>query len=261
MRSERLYDFLTAKYDRALGELNDEEDVFDLNEDTETDAQRKTKTSRLEFANAEFLIAARLKPSNNSGNNAKLSGLSDWVPVAQLCITRHRSDSPFQHLPTAISLQRRELYAASKISAPMFSQTDPSSLEYSAEPMNSFGKYVYDEVVDTKAKASKNKAEVPFSKAEARKIMGLEEGCDDKTMIKGAYRKLSMKMHPDKFGWGLQTPEEKEVTDQAYADMKRAYETLISGMANKNADGKIISSWYESLGGKERTDFQRRSDG
>jgi hypothetical protein len=56
-------------------------------------------------------------------------------------------------------------------------------------------------------------------------------------------------LHPDRFVGTDKTNEEIKVSSDEYARVKLAYETMSSGVRNEGR------SWYESLGGKSRTDF------
>jgi hypothetical protein len=76
---------------------------------------------------------------------------------------------------------------------------------------------------------------------------------EDKSAIKRAYRTMSFAYHPDRFIGIDRTPEEIELAHTKYLRIQLAYETLNSGIRNTNSSSSI--SWYQSLGGKARTDF------
>ena len=191
---------------------------------------------------SEYVIAAR--------SSAKKS-IPDWVPIAQLCLTRPESEyeegASDAMVQSAISAYCRELSHVATIGAPVFSTIARNELQYSVESVESFHKHVYDEVVE--GNANKNQDET-MSKAEARQTLGLHgvaAGELEKSDIKGAYRRLSFELHPDRFEG---TPEEKDDATLRFSKVKLAYEVLSSGV--RGEDGV---SWYESLGGRARTGF------
>ncbi|KAG7357416.1 chaperone protein DnaJ [Nitzschia inconspicua] len=151
----------------------------------------------------------------------------------------------------------RELSHVASFGAPVFSKIARNQLQYSVESVDSFRKFVYDEVVEGKAKQKQDEV---MTKAEARETLGLinnininnnttTNGASDisKSEIKQAYRKLSFDLHPDRFQG---TPEECEAAAHQFSKVKIAYETLSSDV--RGLDG---ISWYESLGGRARTGF------
>jgi hypothetical protein len=155
----------------------------------------------------------------------------------------------------AISVFCRELSHVAGISAPVFSTIARNDLQYSVESVESFHKYVYDEVVQGNSK--KNKDET-MTKVEARQTLGLQKNDTTtatttatlveeitKADIKKAYRRLSFDLHPDRFEG---TADEREEASRQFGRVKLAYETLSSGVRGEG-------SWYESLGGRARTDF------
>jgi len=237
IRLEKKYDELTRNAAKEL--LKDDDDEF-----SSWDA-----TAGSSMMTSEYVIAARAA--------SKRSTVLDWVPIAQLCLKR--PDSQYQEgaadamVQTAISYYCRELSHVAAIGAPVFSTIARNELQYSVEPVDSFHKFVYDEVVE--GKANQNQDET-MTKAEARETLGLlkadtatSNGVKEisKADIKQAYRKLSFELHPDRFAG---TPEESEAAAQRFARVKIAYETLSSGV--RGDDG---ISWYESLGGRARTSF------
>ncbi|KAG7339234.1 DnaJ domain containing protein [Nitzschia inconspicua] len=184
----------------------------------------------------------------------------------QIVVTEHRisvpvfQDSKQPRIDVAFSIveeRGRELSHVASFGAPVFSKIARNQLQYSVESVDSFRKFVYDEVVEGKAK--QNQDEV-MTKAEARETLGLinnininnnttTNGASDisKSEIKQAYRKLSFDLHPDRFQG---TPEECEAAAHQFSKVKIAYETLSSDV--RGLDG---ISWYESLGGRARTGF------
>ena len=142
-------------------------------------------------------------------------------------------------------------------------------------------KFVYGDVITGKTADSYvngDNEKVKMTKSNARQILQLEEGCTDATLIKRAYKKLSMAYHPDRFINSDKTKEEIEESTHQFTLVKMAYEALNSGVRSSNGndtEGVVVvngdgglsmsttttttttrrSSWYESLGGKSRTEF------
>jgi hypothetical protein len=117
-------------------------------------------------------------------------------------------------------------------------------MQYSFESNDSFFKHVYETVVEGGVKNLDS-----MSKTEARTTLGLEssaESAPEKADIKQAYKKLAFQLHPDRFEG---TSEECEEAAHRFGRVKLAYETLSSGVRESG------SSWYESLGGRARTEF------
>jgi len=99
-------------------------------------------------------------------------------------------------------------------------------------------------------------ADQVMTKMDARKALGLIKEDDSTTSstdeitksdIKKAYRNLCYELHPDRFEG---TPEECLEARDRFGRVTLAYETLSSGVR-----GEEGMSWYESLGGRERTGF------
>ena len=210
---------------------------------------------------SEYVIAARLKASEMSSNIPGSSSISDWVPVAQLCLTRpveadERDDISGverERLSNAISYYCREISYAATLGSSLFKSIPRNLIQYSAEDVDSFYKYVYEDVIEGKNNDIKN--ENVMTKAEARKILQLDENNNDLAEIKQAYRKLSMKLHPDRFIGVERSKDEEEESNNQFAKVKLAYESLQSGIRVTNSGDKKVQSWYESLGGRARTDF------
>lgn len=177
--------------------------------------------------------------------------------VAQLCLSRPESEyiegAKDEMVQAAISAYCRELYQISTIGAPIFSTIARNEIQYSVESVDSFHKYVYDDVVEVNTK--KKDPEQTMTKSEAMKILGLlNEGSSasvskrdeiSKSDIKQSYKKLAFNLHPDRFAGST---EECEEARNQFGRVKLAYDTLSSGVR-----GEEGISWYESLGGKERT--------
>lgn len=200
----------------------------------------------------EYIIAARAKPG------AVLpKALCDWVPVAQIVLTRpvlYNEDAEISkhYLQSAVSFYCRELNYSATLSAPAFKSIPRNLVEYSAEPMHSFVDNVYDTVVEGKASESFSEGEVKvdMTKSKAREILGLESDCTDLSVIKKSYKRKSMELHPDRFVSSDRTQEEIDASSNKFALVKMAYEALQSGVRGSQ-------SWYESLGGKARTEFMQ----
>lgn len=203
----------------------------------------------------EYMIAARVASKSASAASSSSSSLTDWVPVAQLVMGR-----PLHHLENAeravdevteaaISFYCREIAHAAGLGCPVFKSVARNDIEYSLETLDSFHKHVYDYVRGAEAN-SDDKDDESMTKSQARKLLGLDEGPLDRAELKRIYRQLSFKLHPDRFVGEDRTEEEKDATNEEYARVKLAYETLSSGIV-----GDAGVSWYGSLGGKSRKDF------
>lgn len=233
---------LEKKYDELM--LNAAKDL--QKEEEDANSYSSWSSGEFDMMTSEYVIAARA--------SSKKGSIPDWVPIAQLCLRRpeneYQDGASDAMVQTAISAYCRELSHLAAVGAPVFSTIARNELQYSVESVESFHKYVYDDVVEGKATKSPDQA---MTKAEARKTLGLakEDGEDaaaevTKADIKQAYRKLSFELHPDRFQG---TPEECEEATRQFGRVNLAYDTLSSGVRE---EGK---SWYESLGGKERTGF------
>lgn len=201
------------------------------NEDTQWGSE-ENPSSTDERITSEYIVAARASSK---------AGVKDWVPVAQLCLSRPQSeyDNSEEVVNEAVSFYCRELSYVASFGAPVFSTVARNDVQYSVESIESFYKHVYDAVIE-------GASDEEMTKSEARKMLGLEDKESDKSAIKQAYRKLSFELHPDRFEG---TPEESAEAAEKFGKVKLAYETLSSGV---RVDG---GSWYESLGGRARTSF------
>ncbi|CAI4064559.1 hypothetical protein N7582_002734 [Saccharomyces uvarum] len=63
-------------------------------------------------------------------------------------------------------------------------------------------------------------------------ILGISSSASDRD-IKSAYRKLSVKFHPDKLAKGL-TTDEKDVMEETYVQITKAYESLTDELVRQN---------------------------
>jgi hypothetical protein len=219
-RLEKRYDQLSLASAKQLAK--DDEDPRWADEEKSED-----------IITAEYVVAARASTKQ---------GVHDWVPIAQLCLARPESEyeNGKEIVQAAISSYCRELCHLAAIGAPIFSTVARNDMQYSVESRDSFFKFVYDIVVE-------GGKDEDMTKADARKTLGLEDVESlDKSGIKQAYRKLSFELHPDRFKG---TPGETEEAAERFGQVKLAYETLSSGVREEGA------SWYESLGGRARTEL------
>jgi len=215
IRSAKLYEELSLKASKVLAAVENEESYEGDDIDEEV--------------YSEFLIAAKYVPPTQEDCNYPpgSAGLSDWVPVAQLCLIRNRStlSSTKMQLHNAVSTYCREIYHAAQTVA---QQTD--------------------EVM---------------TKAQARDILGIPlESTNDLSLIKQRYRTLSMQFHPDSAVSTTTTVTINQDNDDndisaKFRQVRLAYDTLCSGIRVTDATGTTTStgSFYETLGGKDRTDF------
>jgi len=209
----------------------------------------------------EYIICARINP--NSSPVAGSVSISDWVPIGQLCLLRPLTD-PFytgdsstsymgdERVRMAVSYLCREINFAGSMGAPVLKSIPRSMIQYSTEPLDSFYRYVYEDVIQGKNEnQKKGSSETTMTKSRAREVLKLEPDCSDTAIIKKAYRSLAFAMHPDRFIGEERTDEERTASSDDLASVKLAYETLNSGLRDVTSK----KSWYESLGGKSRTQF------
>eukprot|EP00536_Pseudo-nitzschia_multiseries_P002068 jgi/Psemu1/294682/fgenesh1_pm.27_\ len=214
-------------------------------EEEEANSYSSWSSGEIEPITSEYVVAARRAASSTSSAGTK--SVLDWVPIAQLCLKRPETEfhdgASDELVQTAVSVYCRELSFLAAAGAPVFATMARNEIQYSVESVDSFHKYVYDEVVEGKATKSPDQA---MTKAQARETLGIEADTTDKADIKKAYRRLSFELHPDRFEG---TPEECEAATARFGRVQLAYDTLSSGVREEGV------SWYESLGGKERTGF------
>jgi hypothetical protein len=191
-----------------------------------------------ESITTEYVIAVR-SPSPTK------TATSDWVPVAQLCLQRPStmecsgSDDPL--VRASISSLCRELSHVAGKGAPVFQTLPRNDIQYSVEPLDQWNKFVYDGIIGGRENPNET-----MTKAESRMMLGLATDCNVKSEIKQAYRSLSFQLHSDRF-----EGTEEECKDAAirFSRVKLAYETLGSGVRSEG------TSWYESIGGRDRNAF------
>jgi len=250
-----------AKFDVAKASLKSERLYDDLQ-------REQTKIDNLDvdtfaYITAEYMVTARVKPSDMKDMNIPgAASVSDWVPVAQLCLRRHVDEPGFdvhtrdcERVRTSVSYYCREISHMGSMAASIFKSIPRNSIEYAAEPIDSFYKFVYDDVIQGKNQDIKNSN--TMTKIDARKALELDEGCNDASEIKSAYRKLSFKLHPDRLVGKNLSEEEMNQAAEDFGNVKLAYESMSSGVRGDAGSGSS-KSWYESLGGRSRSDFSGR---
>jgi hypothetical protein len=243
LRMEKKYDDLTREVAKKLQDDDDDDD------DGAENALENPSTSDA-MLTSEYVVAARAA--------SKRAVLPDWVPIAQLCLKRPESEyhegAADAMVQMAVSACCRELSHVAAVGAPVFATIARNEIQYSVESIDSFHKFVYDDVMKGKSKQNPDET---MTKAVARQTLGLtaEDGGTasaaeiSKADIKQAYRKLSFELHPDRFEG---TIEECEAAKARFGKVQLAYETLTSGVRAGEGGGL---SWYESLGGRARTGF------
>jgi hypothetical protein len=239
LRLGKAYDNLLLQHAKTLQKDDDEDSEDDSN-----------KISIHTVSTMEYVIAARAK-----------GHVADWVPIAQICLARHPDqvgegvrDDPI--LQAVVSQYCRELSYVASLGSRVFQSVPRNLLEYSVETIDSFQKFVYDPVLDGGVRLKKKTSDEGsiLSKQQAREILNLPDTIngseDDRSLIKQSYRKLAFEWHSDRFAKTERTDEEIQHASNMYARIKVAYDTLTSGVKNSGT-----LSWYESLGGRARTDF------
>ncbi|KAL3823445.1 hypothetical protein ACHAXA_010205 [Cyclostephanos tholiformis] len=292
IKSQKLYDELMHESTRAFNAANPSSELLD--DDVGADIT------------TEYIVAARCRAeasgggggnNNNNNINSALRSASDWIPVAQICVVRpiepegrdggrvgSSDDGSMSSLPVraAVSYYCREIFFAATLASPALKSLPRNLVEYSAEPVDSWIRHVYEDVIEGKAADSYvdvgTGTKVGMTKGRAREVLGLDVGCNDASLIKSAYKRESMACHPDRFVNTDRTREEIDAYTEKFGLVKMAYEALNSGVRENNAaattsvvvdgDDSGVSvggtngassssrrSWYESLGGRSRTDF------
>jgi hypothetical protein len=256
LRHEKVYDKLLLQAAKRMA--SEESDDYD----DESDSHHHV---------LEFVVAAR------DGNV-----LPDWVPIGQLVVavdpnSRHGGallsldggddDDRAEALlaRAGVSAHCRELHHVAGLASNLFRSIPRQHMKYSVEPAGSFNKHVYDKVIEVPAATE-------MSTVEARRVLKIEEG-GTLHDLKLQYRRRSMECHPDRVrhrpsssstdgsasasaiasaesGAGAAAAASDGGSDE-FSRVKLAYETLLGSGAMRR-DG---STWYESLGGRERSDF------
>lgn len=271
---QRSYDEIMADSNKSSGSSSDED--WD-------EATMEITTEYIVTARSKSGLSSTASASNINNNNSAYRSSSDWVPVAQVCIVRpihleeneaqsgHGGSAIVSPTQAAISYYCREISYAATLAAPILKSLPRNAIEYGYEPIDSFMKFVYSDVISGKTESFVNgdNEKVSMTKSKARQILQLDDGCNDASLIKRSYKKLSMAYHPDRFINSDKTKEEVDESTHQFTLVKMAYEALNSGVRNNNGGGDEgeatngddsssslrRSSWYESLGGKSRTEF------
>ena len=221
LRMEKIYDELSQNEAKRI---NRDDDTFDPHE----------------LVTAEYIVATRCSPI-----------ITDWVPIAQIILARPLREAEASEgsadplVRAAVSQYCREISHVAGMGSRVFQSVPRNGMQYAVESVESFHKHVYEVAFEGK---NENPADDnSMTKAKARQILQIDDATLELSDIKRTYRKLSMECHPDRFVG--ESEEVKLLAAEKYSQIKLAYETLQSGIRN----GK--QSWYESLGGRARTDF------
>lgn len=223
------------------------------------------------------------------------AGISDWVPVLQLTtLCNETLDIEHKFLSTSVTSFAREVYCALTATVPSMAsgKVPPQHIEYGVETGESFEQYVYPAYQEG-SDLLKGKASTVFKKnlkqIESIRILFDDnvpkEGGSELTqeMIKKQYRKMSMLYHPDRqyekeeqqhdysnnqtisTTGGSQFTSTNNNQDQNAKGILDAYQikfrqiqesyNYLSSQQNFIIESKGASSWYESLGGRERLNF------
>lgn len=226
LRHEKLYDQLLVKAATRNNEGDDDED-----EDESTTADNNNQ----QLSTTEYVVAVRDKTRKN---------LDDWIPFGHLVLCSNTMEEKLeqQMKQACVTLYCRELAMLAEKGAKALSLVARQDMEYSLEPIDSFQKHVYDVVVATKDK--------DMTVQQALEIMQIQDTDMqelDMSTVKRQYRRLAFEHHPDRHD----LEEDKAMAGQRYDQLQQAFERLTqSGTIRKQG-----SSWYESLGGRARTDF------
>jgi DnaJ domain len=226
-RLEKKYDELTRAAAKSLHKEEDDDDDNDI-------------------VTTEYVVAARAE-----------GYVGDWVPIAQFCLARTASQASSSEgvsdplIRATVSYYCREFSHVATLGSRVFQSVPRNLLQYAVESTDSFHKHVYETALQGKNDDANNNN--VMTKQEARLVLNLSEvingGADDASEIKRTYRTMSFQWHPDRFVGTDRSPADIDAAAEHYSRIKLAYETLTSGVRD---EGK---SWYQSLGGRARTDF------
>ncbi len=274
-RLEKKYDELTkanAKVIRKKDKDDDDDDADDDRKDDPTTAstddnatiEKETNTKDhptvvdddddddRRIVTSEYVVAVRAE-----------GYVSDWVPIAQFCLARTSQQASVSDgvtdpaIQAGVSYYCRELSHVATLGSRIFQSIPRNLLQYSVETLDSFHKHVYETTISTSGGSQKDDPTNTnrLTKQDAREVLELVNGeAEDKSAIKRAYRTKSFAYHPDRFVGVDRTAEEIELAHTKYLRIQLAYDTLNSGIRSTSASSSTIS-WYQSLGGKARTDF------
>jgi DnaJ domain len=252
MRLEKKYDELTKANVKSLQKDDAEEDndpddnMLKTNNDSSNSSSSSSGSSSSIVVTTEYVVAVRAD-----------GYIGDWVPIAQLCVARTAAQAAFAgdegqrmdpFVQAAVAHYCRELCHVASLGSRVFHSVPRNFVQYSIEPLDSFHKHVYETTIQGKNEDATNSN--VMTKQDARIVLNLVNGDgDDKAAIKRSYRTLSFEWHPDRFVGIDRSAEDIAAANERYGKIKLAYDTLNSGVRD---EGK---SWYQSLGGKARTDF------
>ena len=266
-RLEKKYDELTKANAKVIRRKDDDDDDDDENDGktasttTSSTVDRKNDATDADdddtiLVTSEYVVAVRAEGYVN-----------DWVPIAQFCLTRTSQQASVSDgvtdpaIQAGVSYYCRELSHVATLGSRIFQSIPRNLLQYSVESLDSFHKHVYETTISTNGGSSSgsNKKDDPnntnsMTKQDAREVLELINGdAEDKSAIKRAYRTKSFEYHPDRFIGIDRTKEDIELAHTKYLRIQLAYDTLNSGIRTTSSTSTI--SWYQSLGGKARTDF------
>ncbi|GKY92520.1 hypothetical protein MPSEU_000222300 [Mayamaea pseudoterrestris] len=230
----------SEKYDQLLLEAAKIRQLESDDDDDDESAfsSSSSSTNNEPFCSTtEYVVTARDKTRTT---------VSDWVPIGHLVLASTTATEADEATlkQACVSLYCRELSHLAQTGSRVFAQLPRHNMEYALECIDSFQKHVYERILDN----GKNQVE-QLSVSDARSILQIDSDTADLDLatIKRQYRKLSFEHHPDRH----ESLENKETAGAQYAKVQAAYDRLThSGMVRKSG-----SSWYESLGGRARTDF------
>ena len=242
--ADRKYDPTNASTDDNAT-IEKEPNTIDDDDDDDDDDRR--------IVTSEYVVAVRAE-----------GYVSDWVPIAQFCLARTSQQASVSDgvtdpaIQAGVSYYCRELSHVATLGSRIFQSIPRNLLQYSVETLDSFHKHVYETTISTSGGSAKDDPTNTNSmtKQDAREVLELINGdAEDKSAIKRAYRTKSFAYHPDRFIGVDRTPEEIELAHTKYLRIQLAYDTLNSGIRNTSTSSSSTISWYQSLGGKARTDF------
>ena len=271
-RLEKKYDELTKANAKVIRKKDDDVDDGDDDDadrkndptnatgstDDSTTTEKETNTNDDDdddrrIVTSEYVVAVRAE-----------GYVSDWVPIAQFCLARTSQQASVSDgvtdpaIQAGVSYYCRELSHVATLGSRIFQSIPRNLLQYSVETLDSFHKHVYETTISTSGGSAKDDPTNTNSmtKQDAREVLELVNGdAEDKSAIKRAYRTKSFAYHPDRFIGVDRTPEEIELAHTKYLRIQLAYDTLNSGIRNTSTSSSSTISWYQSLGGKARTDF------
>ena len=281
-RLEKKYDELTKANAKVIRKKDDDvDDADDDKTDDNTDADRKNDPTTATGSTDDNTTTEKETTTNDDDDDdddddrrivtseyvvaVRAEGyVSDWVPIAQFCLARTSQQASVSDgvtdpaIQAGVSYYCRELSHVATLGSRIFQSIPRNLLQYSVETLDSFHKHVYETTISTSGGSAKDDPTNTNSmtKQDAREVLELVNGeAEDKSAIKRAYRTKSFAYHPDRFIGVDRTPEEIELAHTKYLRIQLAYDTLNSGIRNTSTSSSSTISWYQSLGGKARTDF------